>query len=266
MIRQYTNRQLSYPDKDKFSAFSGIEHHFGRIAEDHYVAGMFRWHLVEALLWRPAVRNLPPKSSLSQPRRYICPSWSWAKLDSPVQMFWPADDPFWLIDSQEINRRMLMMTVKEVHVELHDSSNPYGRLKNCYLRVHCRLLPMQWPVNLRYNKEDQLNSLSEENNALANYDVLPGFEDVYVKNICFDGVDEFCTNQKDTFFMPVMTGWRTPNLSLIFEDRNVVLGLIMHRIISNEADFYERVGTATIYGTNMKIRTLQLHRTEITFI
>ncbi|KAF2680845.1 HET-domain-containing protein, partial [Lentithecium fluviatile CBS 122367] len=84
LIEEYTSRQLTYPDVDKFAAFAGVAEHFDYYLQDQYVAGIFRRYLPQALLWKSSSSSLIPPLARSS---YRCPSWSWAKLDCKVEPF-----------------------------------------------------------------------------------------------------------------------------------------------------------------------------------
>ncbi|KAF2825143.1 HET-domain-containing protein, partial [Ophiobolus disseminans] len=84
MVSEYSACRLSYPDVDKLPAMAGVAKTFARLFDDEYVAGMFKSHLPEGLLWgstHPHTQATRPASQV-----YRCPSWSWAKLDSAVHL------------------------------------------------------------------------------------------------------------------------------------------------------------------------------------
>lgn len=78
-LGDYTSRQISFPDKDKFAALAGVAQEFQRILRDRYVAGMFVSDLPLALLWE-LPESAPRRTSSNR-----APSWSWASQDGCVQ-------------------------------------------------------------------------------------------------------------------------------------------------------------------------------------
>lgn len=81
MVQEYTQRHLSYGD-DKLPALSGLANVYSRRHGVDYVAGLWAQDLWVGLLWYS--RN---NESLSRPRSYRAPSWSWASVDGPVDFF-----------------------------------------------------------------------------------------------------------------------------------------------------------------------------------
>jgi Heterokaryon incompatibility protein (HET) len=89
IIEDYTNRKLTYPDKDKFAALVGVAQKVRKKKNDRYIAGLFQSHLPDALLWCIHPRFARETDGSPQTNPYRAPSWSWASLDSPVSFFLP---------------------------------------------------------------------------------------------------------------------------------------------------------------------------------
>lgn len=78
---------------DKFAAFAGIAQHICQEFNDEYAAGIFKKLLPRALLWYSSEEFPPhhPSTGYQRPdystanSYYRAPSWSRAKMDSPVR-------------------------------------------------------------------------------------------------------------------------------------------------------------------------------------
>lgn len=77
-VEEYTKCSLTEPS-DKLVALSGIAKVFQAFTGDEYLAGLWRARLREHLNWKV----FEPVAKL--PLDFRAPSWSWAKLDAPVQ-------------------------------------------------------------------------------------------------------------------------------------------------------------------------------------
>lgn len=81
VVRRYTARKLTQP-LDKLVAISAIAKHVAIVIGDQqpekYLAGLWRQHLTDDLMW--AI-----KSSPQPPPTYRAPSWSWASVDGNVE-------------------------------------------------------------------------------------------------------------------------------------------------------------------------------------
>lgn len=82
-IGEYSVCALSF-EKDKLVAASGLAKAFARHLGDEYVAGLWRGHLVQELLWQ---RGLARQDRASRHAEYRAPTWSWASIAGVVE--WP---------------------------------------------------------------------------------------------------------------------------------------------------------------------------------
>ena len=76
LVQEYSSCSLTFPEKDKLVALSGIAKAFGDPAD--YLAGLWPDNLGILLLWEPSKGATPHKS-------FIAPSWSWASMNGGVE-------------------------------------------------------------------------------------------------------------------------------------------------------------------------------------
>lgn len=120
IVWRYSTLHLTYPEKDKLLALSGVAERMAMLLEDKYVAGMFKKDLVMQLTWRVEfMRRRAPK--------WRAPSWSWISSDSRIRM------PRLLGDAT--------MKVHGIDLELINPDNPFGALKSASLLLLARPLP-----------------------------------------------------------------------------------------------------------------------------
>jgi hypothetical protein len=100
LVEEYSERRLSDP-RDKLVALEGLVERFAATSADTCVAGLWKRHLMDDLLWRPY-----PGGSYSRSAVYRSPSWSWASIDGPV---WYHERNVW--------RNVSHALVEEVNVE-----------------------------------------------------------------------------------------------------------------------------------------------------
>lgn len=122
IVALYSRLQLSYPDKDKLLALSGIAKRVCKTRSEKYIAGMIcsgNDNLLTQLLWRGHF-------SASRSAKWRAPSWSWASLDGSITL---SDKSYDLSP---------LATIIDVDVKLSDPRNPYGALVAASLRLRCR--------------------------------------------------------------------------------------------------------------------------------
>ncbi|KAJ4247465.1 hypothetical protein NW762_013140 [Fusarium torreyae] len=98
---------------DKLPAISGIASIFAKRLDDEYVAGLWRSHLIEGLLWQglKCRRN----------QEYKAPSWSWASMDGIPAL-------------RVQHNHHTLAEVLDVKVKLK-GSNPYGEVTGGRIRI-----------------------------------------------------------------------------------------------------------------------------------
>lgn len=79
VIKHYARKQLSV-ESDKLPALAGVAKWYqGLFKDDVYLAGLWRSHLIDQLLW-----EISPNSLATRPKAFRAPSWSWASVDGRV--------------------------------------------------------------------------------------------------------------------------------------------------------------------------------------
>ncbi|KAK5051436.1 hypothetical protein LTR84_003088 [Exophiala bonariae] len=77
-VSHYSLRQLTFPI-DKLLAIAGVSKLFGTVMRDDFVAGLWRQHLIEGLLW-----SIRANTRTADPSEYRAPTWSWASKEGYV--------------------------------------------------------------------------------------------------------------------------------------------------------------------------------------
>ena len=117
ILNEYTDRELTFPEKDNLAALSGIANQMGTAMHDVYIAGHFWNTLPNSLIWR-VQSPWGDKRRRRKPRRIIgqggadniemhnkTPSWSWASMDGPLFLH---DKPSKCFADIEAHRMVLM--------------------------------------------------------------------------------------------------------------------------------------------------------------
>lgn len=116
LLSAYGRRTLSQ-STDKLPAVSGLASLFKQRFGSEYVAGLWSHALIEGLAWQ----GLGNRKAMDD-EKYIGPSWSWASYDgiaaTGLQEGWTD-----------------IATVLEWHVDLNNEANPYGEVKNAWIRL-----------------------------------------------------------------------------------------------------------------------------------
>jgi len=158
IVKEYTSRRLT-KKKDKLVALAGIAEHFELVwqamnLQTRYVAGLWTHHFPYTLLW---IVNEPQ----SLPEVSRGPSWSWAAVNSPV------DVPF-----NSFRSCQTTCSVKRCETTLTRSTNPYGEANKGVIELHSPAVEgLIWKVG--YQDESQSNlfehsSQQPENNLAEN--------------------------------------------------------------------------------------------------
>ncbi|CAG8977149.1 hypothetical protein HYALB_00003370 [Hymenoscyphus albidus] len=79
MVQGYSQRHLSV-SSDKFPGLSGLASELSFLLNDHYVAGLWKGDIVSGLPWSYAYE----KGTNTTPQSSYGPSWSWAKMNVPI--------------------------------------------------------------------------------------------------------------------------------------------------------------------------------------
>jgi hypothetical protein len=143
IIRQYSECALTFP-ADRLVALSAVAKEFKACQlepSDVYLAGLWRSHLPQALLWH---MNGAKRSSAN----YIAPSWSWASTGQGVRPF-------------EFGRSFLQghftpRTVKAKTMFYND--NPYGEVRGGFIILECFLCSATATEHLGGKQTIQINT------------------------------------------------------------------------------------------------------------
>lgn len=125
LVEEYSGRRLTDPF-DKLVALDGLVKRFAATSDDVYVAGLWKRHLLDDLLWRPY-----PGSSHARCPVYRSPSWSWASMDGPV----------WFHERKEW-RNVSHAVIEEINVENSVEDGKAGAVSG-YIVVQGSVLDIQ---------------------------------------------------------------------------------------------------------------------------
>jgi hypothetical protein len=126
LAEEYSEPHLSDP-RDKMVALEGLVERFAASSADTCVAGLWRRHLLDDLLWKPY-----PGGSYSRPPVYRSPSWSWASIEGPI---WYHERKEW--------RNISHAVVEEINVEI-ESGRP--EIKPGHIIVQGSLLDVPFSI------------------------------------------------------------------------------------------------------------------------
>ena len=124
-VTAYSRSRLTF-DTDKMIAIAGLAKSLQHPFLGSYLGGMWRHFLLSHLTWSTVPFELRPRSST-----YHCPSWSWASVDTGVDM------P--LLPAGRNLRRYFLTSVCETQTTPLDSDH-FGTLCGGWIRILCPLL------------------------------------------------------------------------------------------------------------------------------
>lgn len=124
-LRKYTRCSLTFPEKDKLVAISGLARKLG--LGDDYCVGLWRQDLAGQLMWSVARDKRP--STRAPERDPRVPSWSWASVNSPVYMGIISTD-------SNVNNLIKIVTI-DVELETQD---PFGQVRGGRLQIEGPLI------------------------------------------------------------------------------------------------------------------------------
>lgn len=86
IVHQYTRRILTFPERDKLVAISGLAQRHG--PPEEYLAGLWKKDILFQLPWRVLPTPHPQKQKQKQnpipPKNPQAPSWTWASTNHPI--------------------------------------------------------------------------------------------------------------------------------------------------------------------------------------
>jgi hypothetical protein len=141
IIQEYTKCNLT-KRKDRLIAISAIAKQFQPLFKDEYIAGLWRRHLTQQILWNvPHARTAV--LSTTNPDEYIAPSWSWALVNGPVL-------PYARIAKHD---KPVMIEMLEVRVETR-TADRMGQVMGGHIKVRGWLREFPPPELDKYNTSD----------------------------------------------------------------------------------------------------------------
>lgn len=123
-VMDYNRRNISFPS-DKLVACSAVATLFHGVLGSDYLAGLWRGHLLQGLLWRKVLKE----KYFTRPAAYRAPSWSWAAVDGLVWMA-PSADP----DQEAV------VEVVRCEVTLQTPKLPFGEVTDGFLVLRTALI------------------------------------------------------------------------------------------------------------------------------
>lgn len=133
-IREYTERHLTHPEKDKLVAFAAVAQRYAATLGERYLAGHFRSEMPKDLVWMLRRKHIRGSWKTDQARR--APTWSWASVDGRVIHL-----DYWQNKANAVD----LAEVLDVQVELVNQAYEYGPVKSGHLwirglLIQCRFL------------------------------------------------------------------------------------------------------------------------------
>jgi hypothetical protein len=127
IIATYTKGALSF-ESDKLVALSGIAAQMHKVLGDQYLAGLWRNHFADQLLWTAEYASTRSRNS-TRPHDYRAPSWSWAAIEGEIGR---------LGHIRYSDGRGIMIDILAVRVELA-TTDPFGQITGAFLQVKGKL-------------------------------------------------------------------------------------------------------------------------------
>ena len=132
LVQYYSSCDLT-KSEDKLVAISGIVKRLQPLFRTDYLAGLWKDHLLQQLLWHVESHDKAGRSLLGEKRpEYRAPSWSWASIDAPIV---PHQQPDYL-------KVIHMATIIEAHVT-PVTEDITGQILNSYIRLRAPLFPVE---------------------------------------------------------------------------------------------------------------------------
>jgi hypothetical protein len=157
IVKEYMKLELSKPS-DVLPAIAGCVQALAPQLGFKYIAGMWKETLWTDLLWyvAPQSRGAVPKP---RPIDSTAPSWSWASVSmrQTIGHIARSRGEEWLKSDV-----LLDHAINEVHYEPESAANPFGKLKDAYLKLNAVLYPWYlrlfcWEIaqenKLKWNKD-----------------------------------------------------------------------------------------------------------------
>ena len=234
VVNQYQTLDLTF-ERDKLVAISGLAKLHSKFLDTQYLAGMWRAHLAEQLLW---VRRMGCRPCSY--RGYIAPSWSWASIPTPVWLTIRGEENFPGIAglrmqrSGEGNPRHFrpLIEVLDVTMDLLDENHPFGAVSKGALRIKGPLAKFSRKWDLAFHGSRQL--IHEDRLMVGSY-VLDRVNDPWE-------LPKRKGRRKSLYFLVAMLHWST-----VGRDENKVAGLLLEKT-HRGGDVFQRIGVFDLYS------------------
>lgn len=132
LIEDYSKRSLT-KSEDKLVAVSGLAKIFQQGIGGEYIAGLWRKHLVEQLMWCRQERAYRTVKFCKKFATYSAPSFSWASLDGPVTHGY-----------RDEQHEMTVATIVDVKIE-PVTSDATGQVRSGFIRIRSHLKRFKLP-------------------------------------------------------------------------------------------------------------------------
>jgi hypothetical protein len=219
----YSGRILTYPDSDKFAAFSGIAEEYSRLIKEDYIAGFFRSLLPLYLTWKVR-RPIPPRINRTMTgSSYRAPSWSWAVIDHEVYV------PRTFRYIRDIKRVVELLEVTDTCVELVNPQNKFGPLVHASLKLHAILL------------ECLRGSSTEDPDEM----ILKHQMEV-TATVFFDSIEDSQSDLEDVRLMPLALTPDIGSRGYSSPGRSSIDMLVLRRVQGSNPSVYIRIGAGSI--------------------
>ena len=172
IVTAYTAGELTMPS-DKLIAISGVAKRMKALADDEYLAGLWKSTLASGLLWM--VNHGKQANGLPSTRaaQYRAPFWSWAALDGQIVPGRPSVEG-------------ILVSVEEARIDLQSTGNPFGQIKSGWIRLRGVLLEANaLPLERSSSRTDRLNVQFPSRNVTGDQWVYPDVRDEIFKAAIF---------------------------------------------------------------------------------
>jgi hypothetical protein len=247
LVGQFADTELTEETKDRVIAFSGISRALGKLQniEDQYVAGMWRCHLPQSLLWF-RFKIAETYRSLAG---YKAPSWSWMSVDGPASL------GINFGQESQTSQNRYCCSFEDVCLSLVDKGNITGRLQGGFIHIRGHLLGLR-NEGVDENDIERNSSLSDFGPTFNlakvikwdemddNGDVIVSYLDNITVEACQEGIPTVFSrtrvpleHAKGSFFaLPVLHGVDSFGLCTSWK----VTGLVLYQP-PHQTDFFHRV-------------------------
>ena len=168
LLQRYTRTKLTM-SKDRLVALAGLASRIALFTKSTYVAGLWRNSLASNLLWK----SKSPSRLFS--KNYLAPTFSWASVDSPVEMVE-------LLEDAGPDEWSSTVETVESHIDLKSATSPFGEVTGGFLR----LKGIVRRAKLQFQKSGKITVKPEGVDQIRGISVLPDGRLTCAKT--FDGI------------------------------------------------------------------------------